>query len=315
MFSAASSSSGRMEPPATVSSSSSRAEQPATPSNLKIGSIRDVQRWLAEYPFLMSASGRSAEVRRIREAVAVLSTHPKPRQEDVRPLQSKWQVAQTKAKKPRPLGEVLQELNNKVIKAAQKLQQQLPDSAEPPVPMDTAVDLGLDEGPVLAELRERQRKRAQASVADEQREAEQQRPRVKVKAAKRQSKRSAGTTVSSVDQPASKRPVQCLTAEMFAQCAPDTSHPAAASSDSAVQPVFLQQQGQKMFRLSVELKKLEEDGWITEDAEVAALKQMISRARDLQRIPAKRLVLRKAPMRALYAPFCGSLTPNMRAPF
>ena len=99
MFSAASSSSGRMEPPATVSSSSSRAEQPATPSNLKIGSIRDVQRWLAEEPI---ASCSSADVQRIREAAAVLS-HPKPRQEDVQPLQSKWQVAQQKEKKKQVL--------------------------------------------------------------------------------------------------------------------------------------------------------------------------------------------------------------------
>ena len=132
MFSAASSSSGRMEPPATVSSSSSRAEQPATPSNLKIGSIRDVQRWLAEYPFVMSASGRSAEVRRIREAVAVLSTHPKPRQEDVRPLQSKWNMAQLVNRKPRPLGDVINELETRVIEAAQKLQRQLAGSGEEP---------------------------------------------------------------------------------------------------------------------------------------------------------------------------------------
>ena len=57
-------------------------------------SIRDVQRWLAEEPI---ASCSSADMLRIREAVAVLS-RPKPRKEDVRPLQSKWQVAQKKTK-------------------------------------------------------------------------------------------------------------------------------------------------------------------------------------------------------------------------
>ena len=225
MSSAASSSSGRAEPPATVSSSSSSAERPATPSHWKIVSIRDVQRWLA-YDHIASCS--SADVQRIREAVAVLS-HPKPRQEDVQPLQGKWQVAQKKEKQPRPLSEVLQEFKDKVIKAAQKLQQQLPDSAEQPasstaeqsVPMDTAADVGLDEDPVLAELRANQRKRAQDSAAEEQREAEQQRPRAKAKAAKRQNKRSAGTTFGSLDQPASKRPDQCLTGEMFARCAKD----------------------------------------------------------------------------------------------
>jgi len=57
---------------------------------LKLSSIQDVQRWLAEEPM---ASCSSVDMQRIREAVAVLS-RPKPRKEDVRPLQSKWQVAQ-----------------------------------------------------------------------------------------------------------------------------------------------------------------------------------------------------------------------------
>ena len=104
MSSAASSSSARADPPATVFSSFSSAEQratslrsaeqPATPFPLKISSIRDVQRWLAKEPI---ASCSSAHMQRIREAAAVLS-HPKPRQEHVRPLQSKWQVAQKKTK-------------------------------------------------------------------------------------------------------------------------------------------------------------------------------------------------------------------------
>jgi hypothetical protein len=102
MSSVASSSSGRAEQPAAASSSSNSAEQPiaslrsaeqpATPSHLKILSIRDVQRWLADEPI---ASCSSADVQRIREAAAVLS-HPKPRKDDVRPLQSKWQVTQIK---------------------------------------------------------------------------------------------------------------------------------------------------------------------------------------------------------------------------
>ena len=107
MCSAASSSTGRAEWPSTVSGSSSSAEQPAislrsaeqpaTPSRLKILSIRDVQRWLAEEPM---ASCSSADAQRIREVVAVLS-RPNPRKEDVQPLQSKWQVARNKNKKPR----------------------------------------------------------------------------------------------------------------------------------------------------------------------------------------------------------------------
>jgi len=54
----------------------------------------------------------------------------------VRPLQRKWQVAQQKDKKPRPLGEVLHEFQGKVIKAAQKLQLKLSDSAEHPTLQD-----------------------------------------------------------------------------------------------------------------------------------------------------------------------------------
>ena len=139
MSSVASSSSGRAEQPAAASSSSNSAEQPtaslrsaeqpATSSHLKILSSRDVQRWLADEPI---ASCSSADVQRIREAAAVLS-HPKPRKEDVRPLQNKWHLKQIKNKQSRPLGDVLKEFQGKVIQAAQKLQQQqqqLSDSAE-----------------------------------------------------------------------------------------------------------------------------------------------------------------------------------------
>ena len=104
-----------------ASAASSSAEQPATWKDLQMVSIHDVQRWLA-YEHIASCS--SADVQRIREAAAVLS-HPKPRQEDVRPLQGKWEVAQKKKQKPRPLSEVLQEFKDKVIQAAQELQQQL----------------------------------------------------------------------------------------------------------------------------------------------------------------------------------------------
>ena len=76
--------------PAPTSSNHSSAEQPATPFHLKISSIHDVQRWMAEEPI---ASCSSADAQRIKEAVAVLS-RAKPRQEDVQPLQNKWQVAQ-----------------------------------------------------------------------------------------------------------------------------------------------------------------------------------------------------------------------------
>ena len=108
--SAASSSSGRAERPAAAfgaflgfgaeqpTTSLRSAEQLAISSHVKIVSTRDVQRWLAEEPI---ARCSSADMQRIREAVAVLS-RPMPRQEEVRPLQRKWQVAHLKDKKWRP---------------------------------------------------------------------------------------------------------------------------------------------------------------------------------------------------------------------
>jgi len=124
---------------------------------------------------------------------------------------------------------VLQEFQAKVIKAAQKLQLELADSTEQPAegrsgasgsaeqpasstveqsaPTDTADGIDLDEDLVIAELKARQRKRAQSSAAEEQR------PRAKPKAAKRQNKRTAGTTSDSVEQPVTKKQDRCLTAQ------------------------------------------------------------------------------------------------------
>ena len=82
--------------------------------------------WLAEEPI---ASSSSANMQRIREAVAVLS-RPQPRQEDVQPLQNKWKVAQQKDKKLRSLQDVIQEFRDKVTEAVQRLQWQLADNAE-----------------------------------------------------------------------------------------------------------------------------------------------------------------------------------------
>ena len=87
----------------------------------------------------------------------------KPRLEDVRPLLNKWQVAQKKDKKPRPLQDVIQDFRNKVVEAAQRLQRQPADrSAQAAVAgsstdkADAHGDLSAGEGPLLAELTERQ---------------------------------------------------------------------------------------------------------------------------------------------------------------
>jgi hypothetical protein len=121
----ASSSAGRVE---ESSISRCSAEQPAISRLLKMSSIRDVQAWL-NGEHVTSCS--SAEAQQIREAVAVLS-QPKPRQEDVEPLHSKWQVPHWKNYKKTRLQDVIKILEIKVIEAAQTLQQQLASSAEQP---------------------------------------------------------------------------------------------------------------------------------------------------------------------------------------
>ena len=201
------------------------AEPPATPCHVKILSIRDVQGWLAEERI---ASCSSADMQRIREAVAVLSS-PKPRQVDVQPLQSKWQVAQQKDKKRRPLEEVLSEFQGKVIKAAQKLQQELADSAEKPA-LDGSTTAA-DEDPVLlARLKERQRKRATET------ETQDQRPVAKPKATERQSKRTACTLSGSFETPASKKKYWRLTQGSFAAMKRFFAPAVSGSSGSAARP-------------------------------------------------------------------------------
>ena len=184
---------------------------------------------------------------------------------------------------------MIQELRGKVIKAANKFREEVSASAEQPAsstvehsaPMDTADSVDLDEDPVLAELRARQRKRAQASTAEEGMEAEEQRPHAKPKAAKRQKRGTASTTFDGDEQPASKRQDRCLTPAFFAASARDFSEYGAASSGSAAQLAPVQQQRRYMSRLLHELKKLIlHDGMVFDDAK-DALKEMISKASDL----------------------------------
>jgi len=83
---------------------------------------------------------------------------------------------------------------------------------------------------------------------------------------------------------------------------------AATTSGSAARPAQTQQQSRTMFGLFNELKKLHDQSWIVDDAEVA-LKEMIEQARHLQIIPATRAVLRTPEIRALYTSICGAVDP------
>ena len=158
--SAVSSSSGSAEQPAIINSlAGTSAEQPAreTAQPVKaLRSITDVQWWLKNNEVVLSSS---AEAMRIREVAEALSTNPKPRRETIERFFKPWGVPQFIKKHRRPLPELIEELNTKVIVAAKELQQQLADSAErplllshsaeQPVPMDTSADVDLDQSEEL----------------------------------------------------------------------------------------------------------------------------------------------------------------------
>ena len=304
---AASSNSGIVERSVNVSARSSSAEQLATPCHLQLTSIRDVQFWLAKEPI---RSFDSADTERIRALIAVL-LRAKPRQQDLRPFHSEWQVAHHQKKIPRLLPEVIQEFESKVIKAAQKVQQKLLDSAEQPASsttvveqsasMDTTDAMDSDHDAMRAKIRVRVKRRAQDIAADEQQ------PVAKAKAFKGCNKRPAAASVDSVQRPAARKKERLLTAELFALGTGTPSEPSAASVDSAVQSTPVQQQRQ-MKRLLYELSEVVSLAWIVGDSDVRR-KAMIALAFDLRNIPPTQKILRKRSISALYSRICGVMHP------
>ena len=105
--------------------SSCSAAQPVI-SEVKIERVQDVQRWLSTGKVF---SG-NLEIAFVREAVAALTRAPRPRAEDVRPHLGKWRVEQMRQRKFRPLAEIIKDLEDKVIRAAQKLQAELANKPE-----------------------------------------------------------------------------------------------------------------------------------------------------------------------------------------
>ena len=307
MSSGASSSSSRVERPLSIPGGTSSAEKPApslriaeqfaTPAYVKILTIHDVQRWLAEESI---ASCTDESLQRIREAAAALS-RPKPKQQEVQPIQNKWQIAQKKNGKRVPLEDVVHEFQGKVVEAAQKLQVEFANNAEKLVAsvMDTADAVDSNDEPWLAELKARHKKRAQDSAAEEQMELQQKRPHAKPKVASKQKKRFAGEQSEQSD---SKKQARCLTSELFAANAKNPSEFGAANTSNAVKLAPVQQQNKDMNRLLYELNKLLKDGWAVGD-EKDALKEITSQATDLQHIPATRQILRKPAIKKLYDSF------------
>jgi len=169
-------------------------------------------------------------------------------------------------KKPRPFGEVLEEFERKVIQAAQRLQQQLTDSAdERPTATSFARDVAdvpdPNEDPELAELKARRRKKLQASVA------EVQRPAAKSGVTARQGKRAQRAGSGSVEQPPAAEKERSLNVGAGAAlAAPPTELDVseAANTIGAAQPT--QQRSRRIFQLWNELKKFKTQGWVAGDA-------------------------------------------------
>ena len=93
---------------------------------VKIECLQDVGRWLATG----KVSSSDLEMGSVREAVAALTRKPRPRRVDVRPLLGKWRVQQKRQQEDRPLAEIIRDLEDKVIRAAQKLQAELASKPE-----------------------------------------------------------------------------------------------------------------------------------------------------------------------------------------
>ncbi len=130
------------------SAASDRAERPVPSSNRAGQPVREL-RSLAEVQRFLSAGGHlssSVEVQRLHEAVSILTRKPKPRQQDVWPLRTKWKVQCKTGRQDRPLPVIIQELTEKVMDAANRLQSELPvsSSAEQPALASSSVDSGPD---------------------------------------------------------------------------------------------------------------------------------------------------------------------------
>ena len=129
---ASSSSSGSAARPASgpTHSNCSGAKRPVLNTvvlnHVSITTLRGVQLWLAQEH--IATCTRNTSLLRIQEAVAVLS-RPKLTKDNLKPLQLEWRVSRTDGKKHRPSADIIGEFKVKIIEAAQKLQQQLTESA------------------------------------------------------------------------------------------------------------------------------------------------------------------------------------------
>ena len=156
------------------------------------------------------------------------------------------------------------------------------------------------EDPLLAELQDRQQKRAVA----EQEDAQDQPPAAKAKASRRPRKRAADGDPSGDARPASssQSKQRRLSAEAFqASAALEPSFAEPAPTANAELHAFRQQ----MHVLFLELRRLKTEAWIV-DADADALLELAEQCRHLQHIPCTRDMLHLPHVRRLYVPVCGT---------
>ena len=110
----------------------SSVEQPAE----TFSSIAAVNRWLT----VQGAACNTPDFQKLRAAVSVLTKTPNPRQEEVSPLCSSWNVRQYDQRRRRPLATLITELQQAVITEGSRLRASLDgqtgapaSSAEQPV--------------------------------------------------------------------------------------------------------------------------------------------------------------------------------------
>ena len=108
--------------PREPASSSAKRSESSAPSNVETFTIIEaVSLWLKS----QVEASTAPDLQRLRAATEVLTRKPKPRQEDVFPLCSSWNVRQREHKKPRPLTNLITELQQAVITEGNQLRRSL----------------------------------------------------------------------------------------------------------------------------------------------------------------------------------------------
>ena len=282
--------------PAVAPSSTSAAQPALTPSStsaeqpvVQFACLKDVRLWLAT-PEVLNGS---LDVSALKEAVTVLSRVPKPRKEEVQPLLSKWGVAQKDKGKPRPLADVIRELEQKVVNAAHQLANSVPASAAQPATSSSEQ---------LYKKIKREHATAGSSAAQ---------PVSRKRAGdKREDAEVSQRVPSTTDN--SQRPSKQTRMSSFLVPITPGAHPSSSSTQpldnaAVLQSVQTTQQGWSRITAGVralagELRLLVRRDALREDLREMLLSNL-SVLNSLRQLPCTRTVIRKAELKKLYQPY------------